>query len=1494
MRDHGHQHDRSWRSRVTDRDWRRISLLEDVEHSSIFLYRNLCSCLYNKMPSEGDAVRSESEASSSLTSVKAAKAGKESKTKPHPSTLHGTDYQLKITLWILLNAKRIINESIDTNCSVTAEDPLGGKFDDTVLRLRLPDGRKQALYIQAKHKNGTANRITIADLLAPSDKAFSLTKYYQSFRILHRKGMADDAKFVVCTNAGISKDVAQVLEVHSSRSDILAVFHRVGGEIYKFDIQQLRCIEPFKSFLPKMTIDNDTLELLDLFFDQFLLVSSMEGDFIKKDISKLCGSLNVPSSLLFTQQMGLIEQSFAVDHLSSVAWSMTKCSKTKSQADIEQICDTIARNLCYLHLKGATSSFCENYKNSDIRIKPTILEKSKAYMACMAGGLHKHYTVRHAVSCIAIYQIVQLVGCEYIFTDNNAFLNLGDIMKDIFSFIECHLVLVVVCKKDTEVISTNSEELLKHTVNGFRKTVILITSELEQNEGEDFFVSDLTDQAMREIFKKYSHAQLSGTYISLENLVSESDNLIFLDGLIQAIETENGKTCPSVDSFEKIKACYISRTWKMVDTMDCPNNVWPSESFNGVNDLAYSLRKLDEPMGFREIVAHLKLPSHVLNTDSNDQITLDYIDYISQHPPPGMDTSDRVHIFLDDAGFGKTTYMTWLAWYFAVHRQSCWTIRLNAIEYSYDFEQIMKDHGATFDTNEAVRILFQLIQLVGCTPNLIRRSIEETNSQRRNLKQWAECLSLLEGKITVIDAKNASIEQQIALRVFREKFNEKQIVLLLDGFDEIAPHYKNVVLKLFSHFAQFEGIHKLYFTSRPYNFIDELKAAFQVTTIYRLEPFTCWDQYDILHNYLACHMSGYGSLIDIQRMHLFEILLEILRNVLGELRFIPLFFRMALDLLTEVLKEHIVLANNSISHCLFKELQALCGRLRILESLVNKKLALANLEKSGSSNTASFIVHRQLDTERLNDSKRSDLALLGIYTIFPSECQLLSKREQNQCKKYLQDIAEGREKSGIVEGVQAGVPLFIHRMFAEYFAACWLFESRDRHEVKLFLKSRSYWENRNVIVRRLFDEIAIRDENGIDSKAHLAVMDYDENKLMKEIELDNMIHQKRDAIGRTPLHLAVQHFAYARDQILDTVQIYVERIYPPGFVNLLVEKMEKTNISLLIDAKDDLLQWNALDYAFRISNEQAIEYLLSKNASINEQTLLEQLLDCEQAASNERLVRYDKYVMGYTQDIDNHKPLWEHSAKQIASMRKVCDVAVTQMKNNRIEWFEANKTHVLSMCAKMDAVLLLQSLLKYLKASEASEIELNSTASQTKIVYEALKHHSFHVLGFLIRKCKIDMPDTIEDEELYMILVIIAVKKYGKWFTIFLDLYYSKLVNSGRMHWNARESRIMDLLFHVIAYGSLQMVQYFVNTVRITIDVDFMFVFINVVARIQDQHNLAITLPYVFDRDVNISGCDDEGRNLLQLSAALGQFTLLEYLIARKQFDPMRVNARNG
>ena len=42
-----------------------------------------------------------------------------------------------------------------------------------------------------------------------------------------------------------------------------------------------------------------------------------------------------------------------------------------------------------------------------------------------------------------------------------------------------------------------------------------------------------------------------------------------------------------------------------------------------------------------------------------------------------------------------------------------------------------------------------------------------------------------------------TVEQRLVLRLFAEKFNQRQFLLLLDGFDEIAPHYKTFVMQYF-------------------------------------------------------------------------------------------------------------------------------------------------------------------------------------------------------------------------------------------------------------------------------------------------------------------------------------------------------------------------------------------------------------------------------------------------------------------------------------------------------------------------------------------------------------------------------------------------------------------------------------------------------------------------------------------------------------------------
>ncbi|XP_035776060.1 uncharacterized protein LOC118458047 isoform X1 [Anopheles albimanus] len=305
-------------------------------------------------------------------------------------------------------------------------------------------------------------------------------------------------RFVVCTNAGVSQNVAHDLEkvVQSSTDDITAIFNRLGAVIYRFQKEKLCNIEPFKSFFDSSTTDN---VLLDQFFGQFLLISNMKGTEINKDITKLWSCLDVPSSSLFSQQMGQIEQTIALDHLSNVAWTMAKFSKTKSETDIENICQAIVRNLCFLQLKGATSSFCKNFKNSDVRIKSEVLERSEAYRTCLTGGVHEFCTTLDTeVSCNIILQILQLIEYEYIFTDSKTYLEFESVMKDMFCFLECNLVLVIVREKDT--ILRNAEELFNSDTS-FKKTVILITPRPQQNNAEAFRVSDLTEQAKQKLLR---------------------------------------------------------------------------------------------------------------------------------------------------------------------------------------------------------------------------------------------------------------------------------------------------------------------------------------------------------------------------------------------------------------------------------------------------------------------------------------------------------------------------------------------------------------------------------------------------------------------------------------------------------------------------------------------------------------------------------------------------------------------------------------------------------------------------------------------------------------------------------------------------------------------------------------------------------------------------------------------------------------------------------
>ncbi|XP_035773111.1 uncharacterized protein LOC118456448 isoform X1 [Anopheles albimanus] len=1230
-----------------------VEVIEKLEHNN-----NKIMSLENDNPTErfnaglGIQHRRHNSAEAPVPLVMSAETSEKQKSeqekpssqqKNKPSSHHGSNYQVKITMWTLLYAQRDLSEGKYSKCSITPEDPNGGKFDDTVLHYTQPNDGEKVLYLQAKHRYfndiiemNTKLCLKNKDFVGKKADSYSVAKYYKSFYELYPKGRIAGAKFVVCTN-GYASNSIQLLQKLEPADEIFENFKRIGASFYRIDKEKLFNDNKFKCDLCELDVPCEETKF-GIFCDQFFLITNVADGAIDKDMQELWRFIAITNRPVLSVQMGLIEQTTALNSLFIAAWNMTRSSQTKTHFEIEDLFQKIVRNLYYLQLKGSASIYC----NSLFKLNDDHLKKSKLYKICEEGGTHKYHTILSTeMSYSIIQQIARLLASGYIFIDGkNNLKSAENVLQDLFCFLECDLVLVV---REKDYSFTNLQELTKNNATGFRRSIITIVEGSKQNESEVFSVSHLTNDSKKEIVMNYSQIRFVHTNIRLENFITEDDDLALLYELVTAADEEKHKTHPCVKDIEKIQTLYINRIWK---TIERENYLSPQRLYYRAKYIPLSLAQMKLPMTFYEVAEELEYPSRYIHRRKS----FDRRKSTPKKPP----NSGKVHIFLDEAGYGKTTYMTWLTSYFVDNHPSWWIIRLNAIEYSYDFDQIMKDHGTSLNENEAVRILFQLIYLAlfKCMRNT--KSNEETDSERKQMKRWAECLTFSQGMVVLNCTRDVSIEQQIVLRVFREKFNQKQIVLILDGFDEIAPDYKDVVLTVFSRFATFDGIHKMYLTSRPYNFV-----AFQVTNLHRLDPFTEWDQYDLMGSYLTYNLSEYDSSEDIQRKYLLEIFLEIIEIYAHGLHSIPLFFRMALDILMPSFRKHTDLKNYTISPGLFKELGTVFSKSRMLEAFVSQKLSIANNEKAGANKSTRYTAQSKHKAKKWNEWTRQMLALLGIYTIYGISYYLLSEEDLAKCKEYIKEIKEGLEKSGIIEGVQGNVPIFIHRMFAEYFAACWLFDNRDRQKVMLFFKMESSCEHKNRIVRNLFDEIATQNEYGMHSQAHLAVIRDERDNFMRAIENENNLHESTDRLGRTPLHLAVQY------------NISTE------IAEVLVEKMGDSK-EQFINAKDNLLGWSALDYAFFINHFQMIQYILSKNASIHTQVLLNRLLDLEVMVAFQTLSRYDKYVMDSTRDIDKYKPLHDNSEKQINDMSMVCDRIVNHFKmNNDGFCITASKSYVI-------------------------------------------------------------------------------------------------------------------------------------------------------------------------------------------------------------------------
>lgn len=168
-----------------------------------------------------------------------------------------------------------------------------------------------------------------------------------------------------------------------------------------------------------------------------------------------------------------------------------------------------------------------------------------------------------------------------------------------------------------------------------------------------------------------------------------------------------------------------------------------------------------------------------------------------------LDVNEKVMIISDSAGMGKSTVLTKLAMAIKNKNPYVWVIKIE-----------LNDH-------------------TGILKDFLRNNRESINvTQLLNYKESTKMSNLFENFL------------------FSVKDN---IVLMLDGMDEISPDYTGLIVSLITHCQETSNFAKIFVTTRPH-MTHELQANFQVKP-FILQPFTTHNQVDFLTSYWMLNLN---------------------------------------------------------------------------------------------------------------------------------------------------------------------------------------------------------------------------------------------------------------------------------------------------------------------------------------------------------------------------------------------------------------------------------------------------------------------------------------------------------------------------------------------------------------------------------------------------------------------------------------------------------------
>ncbi len=828
----------------------------------------------------------------------------------------GIKYQLDI---LLLCAHQSVGESKIRYFQLSTEQVNVGKFDDIVLQI-FEKGKPRYVFGQAKYK---INPVKFDYNMFMLNNKFKLSKYFDSWREILSQKQYEKSEITILIITNNQLDTAQILQnglVKIDSDDQLLslnfikdksadpIFERVGKR-YKFPDSAAFPAERQAVF---QVLKNDFLKnnsgkhlsdfdlKLNSFMDRLVFVTSLEikdiQELIQKDLQVKFKVKDVSDQYLKLEEC--IRN--IVTGSNNKVQKITKNEYVKVFKEYELFEDK-------MRVIDRTKTIFENDSRLNFQINNKIIED---FLDTKINKINNILRVRTQASetefvCMWIHSMLSTTADKdtYIVMKTSFSKENFDRGVKVFEAAESFKFMIVEVDTRDHLFGKYSNRL-KDSLQNSSKLLIVITDVksgvMFQNccpseaEVPHIYPKELSQGSLTEVLSR--PVSLQNHQTTWKQIADEVylKNEILLKDLLKA--NEIGENVPISKDFDV--GLYVSRTFIY-------KNVLQSEALTECED------DQDGDDNDDELQLNPSKNIHLLESDGkNSQTTTTsgdsskIVDFASEKKNQVKEhgfvsASAKISILIDIAGMGKTTLLNYLARELKKSRPNYWITKIELNDFTKELDQVTSKELET--SQMAVKFVSNYIMKLKSKfdKDLFRESCESTGN----------------------------------------------VVLLFDGFDEVAKFYKDQVTQLVKSLLKTK-IEKFFIASRP-EWSDYLQRTFSQIK-HALQPFKKEDQEHYLFNFLNDRIENVD---EVKLKRIIETVLKLMSTSISDKDYkftgVPLITKLVGEFFESKISEYFQASTEDFKVFIQKLEKETFDLIKLYDHFVEEKLQVYYEEKCG-------------------------------------------------------------------------------------------------------------------------------------------------------------------------------------------------------------------------------------------------------------------------------------------------------------------------------------------------------------------------------------------------------------------------------------------------------------------------------------------------------------------------------------------------------------------